>query len=223
MVINKILNHKKVLLFILFTPILAVFIYSRILQAHADEGGKLFDDRCNNVNPTLIAYKNSYIQMWRLIKNNGNQEEAKNKFMDYQNGIKKYLPLESDWLKKQSDFTTRWDFQFFEPDYVKNLAKLQIAMYQAERDNSANILSLFENPKTTENFDASTVKRFQEASAAYFKAYDEANKIDDWRKLLWKQPDINCPEQNLIIPDTSLDKIFPSPVPSKSADQEKSG
>ena len=62
---------------------LSIFTYSRILQAHADESGVIFDDRCNNVNPALIAYKNSYLQMWDLMKNKGSETDVMTKMADY--------------------------------------------------------------------------------------------------------------------------------------------
>ncbi len=221
--INKKISRKKILLVIFAVSISAVFIYSRILQSHADESGMIFDDRCNNVNPTLISYKNSFLQMWQTINDNGSSEKVNSEMDNYNKGIAKYLPLESEWLKKQSAFITRWDFQFFEPDYVKDLAKLQLEMYQAQRDNAAYTLNLFENPKEPENFNVSAAKKYIDASNAYFEAYEIANKKDDWRKLLWKAPPINCDPKNLVIPDTSLDKIFPNPVPTTSIDPSRSG
>lgn len=210
--------HKIIKIFIsIFIFIcLSIFTYSRILQAQVDESQRIFDDMCNNINPTLIAYKNSYLQMWNLMKSNGSENDVMAKMQDYINGIKKYIPLENTWLKKDSVFIDRWDFQLFQPTYMKNLAKLQIAMYQAQRDDAQGILNLYLTPQTQPNFDlaASVAQKVRDTTSAYFAASDAASKMKDWRKLLWREPPVDCPEQNLNIPQTDIQTITATPTPT---------
>jgi hypothetical protein len=212
---NFVLQKKKTFLIITVVFLGFIFTYSRILQAHADESGRVFDDRCNNVNPSLIAYKNSYLQMWNIINNSNKYPEdaLANILNEYVSGIKKYLPLENEWIKKDSDFINRWDFQLFEPDYMKNVANLQLKMYEAQRDNAEGIVRVAEDPNSKERFDPTLTDKFKKASQDYFTAFDEAKKRSDWRKYLWKAPPINCPEENLHIPETDINTIFATPAP----------
>ncbi|HWA51961.1 MAG TPA: hypothetical protein VG895_02845 [Patescibacteria group bacterium] len=208
---KKILKITGVTFLIL---LLATFIYSRILQSQADENGKIFDDRCNNVNPALIAYKNSYLQMWQVMNNNGSKDEAMQDFNNYISGIQKYIPLENNWLDKDSKYINNWAFQIFQPKYIKDLATLQYNMYKAQRDDAEYIQNLFENPNSQNNTDPTIpAKNLQDASNKYFSAQDAASKKKDWRKLLWTEPPVNCDRKNLIIPNTSIDNIFATPVP----------
>jgi len=210
----------KVFIIILVFTFVSIFLYSKILQAHADEGGKLFDERCNNVNPALIAYKNSYLQMWNIIygKTKYPQDALLNKLTEYVNGIKKYLPLENDWIQKESAYINRWDFQLFEPDYVKRLANLQVEMYKSQKNSDQEVIRIAENPASGERFDSSLTDKFKKASEDYFKAHDEASKKSDWRKFLWKEPAINCPEENLHIPETDFQSILATPAPIPNFD-----
>lgn len=207
---KKILKITGATLLIL---LLSTFIYSRILQSQADENGKIFDDRCNNVNPALIAYKNSYLQMWQVMNNNGSKDEAMQDFNNYISGIQKYIPLENKWLDEDSKYINNWTFQIFQPKYIKDLATLQYNMYKAQRDDANSILNLWNNPQSANNFDASAADNLQKASDAYYSAYDAAKNKKDWRKFLWTEPQVDCDPKNLIIPNTSIDNTFATPSP----------
>ncbi len=202
----------KILVVVLFTFITFTFLYSRILQAQINKSGRLFDERCNKVNPAMISYKNSYLQFWEMIKNpkNHTKEETRGKMAEYIEGIKKYIPLEDGWLSKQTSFVESWDFQAFQPKYVKDLAILQLKMYTSQRDSTRIIPDLWEGKP----YDSTLAKKAQEDTDNYFEAYENAKEMKDWRKRLWQSPPLNCPEENLIIPDTDINSILPSASPS---------
>lgn len=219
------MNKKRIVpwvLGVIMVFLVSIWGYSRVLQNLVNESGRLFDDRCNNVSPTLIAYKNSYLR-WRNLEKEPDKL-TNQKFMDgmneYVNGVKAYIPLEESWLKRQSEYINRWDFRLFMPKYMKDLAQYQLEMFQSYRNQAMTIIQLFETADNTgrteppEWIDMLASKKMLEASDKYFAAYDEDNNKLDWRKLLWKPPPINCPDENLIIPDTSIDKIFPSSTPT---------
>ncbi len=201
----------------LIAPIALIGVYSRILQSHANESQKIFDDRCNNVNPILIKYKQAYLDMVNLMKTDPQpkSEPILNLYNQYLGGIRAYLPLEKSWLEKQRVFVNRWDFQTFEPKYMKDLATAQTDMYQAYFNHAKSIIDIADNQATH----SATVEKdnLYIASDRYFKLRDEAIKIVDWRKFLWKMPPVNCPEKNLNIPETggALENTpdSPSPIP----------
>jgi len=209
---------------ILVTPVVLILGYSRLLQNLANEGGKLFDDRCNNVNPALISYKNAYLEMMKLLNNKDSkpsqqlQLQIQTKLSDYISGIKAYIPLEEAWVNKQSKFVKRWDFIYLQPEFIKNLSIYQLEMYQGYLDHAKATIALMDSVGTSKASELRAVaneagQRKVDASKRYFTAFDQATKRSDWRKLLWKSPPVNCPEENLIITDTSFDTIFPSPTP----------
>lgn len=205
----------KVIGIVLVIFIVLIGVYSRILQAHADESQRIFDDRCNNVNPVLIKYKQAYLDMVNLMKTDPQpkSEPIINLYNQYLDGIRAYLPLEKSWLEKQRTFVNRWDFQTFEPKYMKDLAIAQTDMYQAYFDHAKSIIDIADNQSTN----SATVEKdnLYIASDKYFRLQDEATNLMDWRKLLWKEPPVNCPEKNLEIPETggALEKIFGEPTP----------
>ena len=46
-----------------------------------------------------------------------------------------YVEKESEWLDAQSAHINSWDFQLFEPWYIKQAGDYQLKMYEAYRAN----------------------------------------------------------------------------------------
>lgn len=199
-----------------FVVAIGLWGYSRELQYLANEGQVLFDARCNEVNPPLIAYKNAYIEWMQMFKEpeKYSQEQFIDRMNAYLNGMNTYLPRETEWLGKQSEYVNRWDFQLFQPAYMKDLSRKQLAMYESYKYQAQQIvktLSYADGTGRTElpdDVDRTAAKKMLDASDQYFAAYDEASANRHWTMRLWKNPPSNCPDENLDIPDTSIDAIF---------------
>lgn len=97
---------------------------------------------------------------------------------------------------------------------MNDLANAQTNMYQAYFDHAKSIIDIADNQSTN----SATVEKdnLYIAIDRYFMLQDEATNLMDWRKLLWKQPLLNCPEENLVIPETggALEKTFDEPTPT---------
>jgi len=215
----------KVVLVFIGLAVVGFGVYAYKLRSLAHEGNDLFEQRCLNVNPFLIGYKNSFLEMADVINNPENYEEGSGigVFENYiwQMGI--YLEEENKWLEAQSAYINRWDFQLFEPWYIKQAAEYQIKMYEGYRDDARYMLEIYNAGGATEEL----TTKFNEArdrrdkySELYFTFGNEATEIFDLRKFLVIIPAPNgCTEENMTIPDTSgsidwEEDIEPTPNPA---------
>lgn len=187
-----------------------VYIYN--LHSLAVEGNKIFEYRCTNVNPPLIAYKNSFLKYADYLNtypNNSYTPEQLKEIIDgYINGMRAYIPEETKWLEIQEKYLDRWDFKLFEPWYIKDAGHYQYEMYRAYRDDAKSLLAIFENPELGKNVKPGQLSDERERrdtySEKYSQLFDKYSKIKDWRKYFTNVPvPEKCNEQNLTIPDTS--------------------
>lgn len=213
--------RRKTLLTLIALVVGGFATYAYAFRSLGIEGNKLFEERCNKVNPALISYKNSYLEFMGIIgsPSEHTQEEVLGKMYEYYQGVKNYIPLEEEWTGKQYAFVRGWGFQLFMPDYVRKLGNYQLEMYQSYLDQAKAIVHVIDGMNDPDQTQSETranldiARKTMETSNRYFTAYDEAGKRRDWRKVLLGSPPLNCPPENLIIPDTSFEAIFPSPTP----------
>jgi hypothetical protein len=208
----------KIIIGILIFAVVIFGLYIYKLHALAVEGNKIFEERCLNVNPYLIGYKNSFLSFADALKNPDKytSEQAADFYVAYIQGIGDYVPKENAWLKIQSAFINRWDFQLIEPWYIKEAAEYQTKMYEGYRDEAQSTVDAINQKISKDDFR----KIFTEARDSrnkytdlYNGVFDKVQPINDWRKIFGSVPiPKGCTEDVLIIPDTSgaLDANPPS-------------
>lgn len=204
------MKRKIKLVLVLLVLVVGGFgIYAYKLRLLANEGNDLFEQRCFYVNPPLISYKNSFLEIADMLNNPENYEAGSltDPFENYIFQMEGYVGEESKWLDAQSAYVNRWDFQLFEPWYIKQASDYQLKMYEAYRDDAKYMLETYNNRGASEEITA----KFNEArsrrdkySELYHDFFDEALMIRDWRKILGSVPiPEGCTEENMIIPNTS--------------------
>lgn len=199
----------KVLLIVLVLCVGLFATYAYKLHALAVEGNKIFEYRCTNVNPPLIAYKNAFLLVADMLNNPENYEAGSGEtaFGDYVLGMRAYLKEENKWLEMQSEYMNSWDFQLLEPWYMKQAAEYQWKMYEGYRDDAKYMLATFDAGGWTEEIG----EKFNEArdrrnkyENLYYEFFDEASEISDIRKIFGNVPvPEGCNEDNMTIPNTS--------------------
>ena len=199
----------KLVLVFLVLALVGFGIYAYKLRSLALEGNELFRQRCLRVNPPLISYKNSFLEMADMINNPENYKEGSGveSFENYIFQMEGYIGEEGRWLDAQSEYVNRWDFQLFEPWYIKQAAEYQLKMYEGYRDDAKYMLETYDAGGVTEEIAA----KFKEArdrrdkySQLYHDFFKEALLINDWRKVLGNVPiPEGCTEENMTIPNTS--------------------
>lgn len=215
---------KKIIKYFVGLLTLSVIVfgfYLYKLHALALEGNKIFEQRCLTVNPALIAYKNSFLSSVNAAKNpdKSTSEQAGNYYVAYLNGIRDYAPKEDAWLKTQSAFVNRWDFQLIEPWYVKEAGVYQVQMYEGYRDEAQAAVDAMDGKISNDEFE----RRFTLArdkrnkyTDLYNGVFDKALPIHDWRKIFASVPiPTGCNDSNLVIPDTT-GALDPTPPPVKA-------
>ena len=210
---------KKIALIIL-VGLVALGVYGYKLHSLALEGNDIFEQRCTTVNPPLIAYKNDFLNFADEVKKGekSSPEYLVGYFQLYVNGLKDYAPKEVDWLKTQRKFLDRWDFQLFEPWYIKEAGEYQYRMYEGYRDEALALMEILgnngSNPEIQAKFDDARTKR-NDNSQLYFELSEKASAFRDWRKIFGSVPmPEGCTEELLNIPDTT-GSLDPTPPPVK--------
>jgi len=200
------------------------------LKTLALEGNRLFEYRCQKVNPLLIGYKNSFLKFADYLKspNKYSDEEVKSFLDGYMGGMKGYIDEENKWLVMQRDLLDRWDFKLLEPWYIQRTGEYQWKMYEAYRDDAKALSSMADNPDSGEKLMADSKEareRISKYSNLYFDAFNQAVQIKDWRKFFGRAPEPNCREEDLVIPDTSgaIDRIIPTPTPEPGTPMSPNG
>lgn len=214
----------KVLLGLFLFGIIGFGLYAYKYHSLAMEGWRLFNERCNNVNPLLIKTRNIHLALGAATsgKASPSAEQFENDLISLPKYADQYLSLERVWLDKQGAYLNRWDFNLFEPEYLKIAGKYQLAMYQAYYNYYKTLSSFFNNAfeaKATGNEsknNGNIVELMDEYSNEirtnrdlYNQAFDKGAEIKDWRKKLAQVPEPDCFLENLIIPEYYL----PSPTP----------
>lgn len=212
----------KIALYCMGFIVVLVCSYMYKLHSLAVEENNIFGRRCTEVNPYLIAYKNSFLSFADAVKNPNKYtvEQGRKFYFDYLDGMQIYYPKETVWLNENQKVLNRWDFKLIEPWYIQKAGDYQQKMYEAYRDE-AQIMT--ETTVKGANVD-DLMTKFKEARDRrnkymnlYFGFSEEAGKIKDLRKLFGVVPvPPGCTEENVTIPDTTgaLD-AEPTPIPAK--------
>ncbi len=205
----KILKFLISCIFI-FCIVFGFYLYK--LHALAVEGNSLFEYRCLHVNPLLISYKNSFLKYANYLNKYPDTTETPEQVLkylaDYISGMKAYVPEETKWLGLQEKLFHRWDFQLFEPPYMKQVSEYQWKMYEGYRDDAKFSLEIVDKPELQEKIrpgDISEARQNRDKYInLYFETFDNASQINDWRKYFGRVPiPAGCTEENVNIPDTS--------------------
>jgi hypothetical protein len=213
----------KIFLVIFIFALLVFGFYLYKLHALAVEGNNIFEQRCLVVNPSLIAYKNSFLSFAEAVKNPDKftAEQAADFYIAYFDGIRDYSPKEDSWIKTQSAYLNRWDFKLIEPWFVKEAGSYQIQMYEGYRDEAQATVDVMDGKISNDEFN----KRFTDArdkrnqyTDLYNGIFDVVLPIHDWRKFFGSVPlAAGCNDANLTIPDTT-GALDATPPPAENPD-----
>lgn len=214
-------NIKKIIIIISFPAILALgyFIFSIFkYQSIVNEGSILADNQCLIVNPIIIDRKNSYIKSLQALKDN-NYEEYEKQTENYFKASKDYVSEQTKWLDTQKNYIDRWDFQYFNPSYVKNAAKYQYESRKADMESTKLLIDSYEvsqlNKSLSEELALKSVEKIKirnDADKKYEEIWNNPGKLD-WRTRFIKVPPSKCPDENFNIPDVE-DFLNPKSVPA---------
>lgn len=227
------MKMKKYVKWLVIIVVLCIFcsgFYLYKLHALAVEGNKLFEDRCTQVNPILIKYKKAFLKYAEYLNTYPNsrysEKEVAEFVEEYMSGLREYVPAEDEWLDGQMKFINRWDFQLFETWYIKQGSVYQYDMYKAYREDAANMVMIMDNPEIAKSMGVGTPNPAREtrdkAIQQYFDFFEEAQKINDWRKWVGRVPiPEGCTKENVTIPETggsiewdrNIEDSTPSGVP----------
>lgn len=188
-------------------------LYAYKYKALAMEGWRLFNDRCNNVNPLYIKTRDQHSYLSEIMAGERELENPEEELIKEINNLNtfanEYLEAENNWLNSQRNYTNRWDFQLLEPEYVKKTGYYQIKMYESQYNYYKTVSDFFsplladdqtrpENSETViEDLDKYS-KEMQEYRKLYFEAFEEGQNKRDLRKFFGQVPKPDCPEENLI-------------------------
>jgi hypothetical protein len=198
----------KILLIIFIFFAVSFGIYAYKLHSLAVEGNKIFEQRCLVVNPPLISYKNNFLKMADYLKNPDQYKDgdALNFYRNYIGDMRKYIYEETKWLETQGNFINRQDYQLIEPSYLKLAGEYQWKMYEGYRDDAQSIMDIVDKKTPADEADSGYSEQRQRRDKytdLYFETFDEASKINDWRKIFGNVPaPEGCNEENSKIPYT---------------------
>ena len=203
---------KKIIkiFFIFFLVSVSIFcFYIYKLRSLAVEGNRIFELRCTDVNPPLIAYKNSFLKWADYINTPEKYEESEAVVFldDYIFEMRKYVVEENKWLDTSKSYINRWDFKLIEPWYIKQANEYQQKMYEGYRDDAQTMLAVWNNKtESDELFTKQTEARDRliQAEQKYLDFYDQISNMTDWRMIFgYVSIPEGCNEENMTIPDTS--------------------
>lgn len=206
---NKLLKLSLVLLLPLV--VISAGYLTRYHQL-AIEGWSYFNDRCNNINPSLIKAKKQHIYLSSIMAGAvtlDNPEDIIVEIAKLGEYSRAYMLLEDGWIKKQSGYINRWDFKLIEPEYVKKAGYYQVLMYQSYRnyyEAISDVLTPVDQKKEknidgTEAYNRSVTSKenINKYRQLYSDSFDEGAKTVDFRKMFGRVPEPDCPEENLNI------------------------
>lgn len=224
---------KKILkviggLFVLVIVGFGLYLYK--LNALANEGNRLYEYRCTNVNPHLIGYKNSFLKFADYLKNPDDytDEDVHGFFDGYLNGMRAYVSEEDKWLAMQNEYTNRWDFKLFMPWYVRQSAGYLTKMHEGYRDDAKYLVAGFDLKEINEELSAKQKEardRRNEYSELFYNFYEQPD-IVDWRvRFIDKPLPEGCNEENNVIPETggAIDWGDNPQTPDVPVDTDRSG
>lgn len=205
---------KNIIKTILVSLLLIVgfgFFYLYKLHSLAIEGNNIFEYRCLNVNPHLIAYKKTFLKFADQINNPdwASGEQMAELMTTYNSQMKKYVTAEDIWLTMDKKFIERWDFRLIEPWYIQKAGYLQWKMYEGYRDDAKSLTDLWDHPDQIKALpDPSYVseqrQRRDKYIEEYYQFFRDASEVADWRKYFGYLPvPKGCTKDNTEIPNTS--------------------
>ncbi len=213
---------KRILLFPITTIAILLLLYfgGSILayQLLINEGSVLADNQCLKVNPIIIDRKNAYIKSMQALKDNDlkTYEKETDKYLAASN---KYVQEQESWLKAQKKFIDRWDFQYFNPSYVKEAAMTQFVSRVADVESTKLLVEAFYvkdlNMSIAEEDGKKAMDQIKLRNAAdkkYDEIWDNPGKLD-WRTKFIKVPPSKCPDENFNIPNVD-DFLNPESTPA---------
>lgn len=207
---------KKRKIVVIIIAILALFglvfcAYAYKLRSLMAENNAYFGNRCREVNPYLIKYKNYFLVIADLLNNPDMDKkvEFQEAWDGYTENMKLYIEKETEWLRVQRLFLDRKDIGIIWPKYLKELGNAQLKMYEGYRDDAKYILATAE--KNDPNLELTIQKRDDARqrrdyfTQIYFDKSYEFTHTFEWRKILLTSVPTSseCNEENLNIPDTS--------------------
>lgn len=167
--------------------------------------------RCTEVNPHLIAYKNSFLNISECFKNYEVEpcegEVVMENFENYVAEMRLYVPRENDWLEAQQELMGSWRFKLIAPYYIKQAAEYQWKMYEGYRDDAKYMLETYDTNGGNEDIAANHAEardRRLEYQQKYYDYIDEVSLKGDWRFRFTFLPfPEGCTQENLTIPETA--------------------
>jgi hypothetical protein len=205
---------KKVLV-VLFSFLFLFGLYqltSILMYQHLiNEGSALVDNQCLKVNPIIIERKNAYTKSMQALKDNDTKTYEKETDA-YLTASSKYIKEQEIWLKAQRQYVDRWDFQYFNPSYVKEAAMTQFVSRVADVRSTKLIVEAFYvkdlNMSIAEEDGKKAIDQIKIRNAAdkkYDEIWDNPGKLD-WRTQFIKVPVSKCPDENFNFPN--VDEIL---------------
>jgi len=208
MVKMKKITKLFLIFLILVLGLLGGYVYK--LHSLAKEWNNLFEQRCLNVNPHLISYKNSFLLIADVLnqpEKYGDDMSISGSFQNYIFQLRAYLEEENKWLGNHFSYLNRWDVQLFMPLYMKKAANYYHKIYEAYKDYAELVIETIDNGALTEEIMNKTnearIKKL-EYSNLYNDSMDEILRLRDWRKVIINMPlPKGCTKENMYIPETS--------------------
>lgn len=196
----------------------AYFITSiAMYQKLINEGSVLADNQCLKVNPLIIERKNAYIRSMQALKDDDAKAYEK-ETEKYINASNKFVTEQEVWLKAQKKYIDRWDFQYFNPSYVKDAAMTQFVSRAADVESTKLIVEAFYvkdlNMSIAEEDGKKAMEQIKIRNAAdkkYDEIWNNPGKLD-WRTRFIKVPQTRCPDENFNFPNVE-DFLNPSNEP----------
>lgn len=196
--------------------IVPVIMYQRLVN----EGTVIADTQCLKVNPLIIERKSTYIKSIQALKDN-NLRAYEKETNNYLTASRKYIKEQSEWLKTQKAFIDRWDFQYFNPPYIKDAAMAQFVSRAADLESTKLLVEAFEikdlNMSIADEDGKKAMEQIKIRNAAekkYEEIWDNPGKLD-WRTRFIKVPTSKCPDDNFNFPDVE-EFLNPSIQPGNS-------
>ncbi len=183
------------------------FIVSILAYQHLiNVGSTLADNQCLKVNPFIIERKNTYIKSMQALKDSDSKAYERENAA-YLAASNKYIKEQEEWLKSQKKYIDRWDFQYFNPEYVKDAAMTQFVSRAADLESTKLIVEAFLikdlNMSIAEEDGKKAMEQIKIRNAAdkkYDEIWDNPGKLD-WRTRFVKVPASQCPDENFNFPD----------------------
>lgn len=207
---------------LLLIPVIAVagyfFISLMMYQRLVNEGSVLADNQCLKVNPIIIERKNAYLKSMQALKDNDTKTYEK-ETDNYLGASNKYVKEQEAWLKAQKKYIDGWDFQYFNPSYVKDAAMTQFVSRAADVESTKLLVEAFYvkdlNMSIAEEDGKKAMDQIKIRNAAdkkYDEIWDHPGKLD-WRTRFIRVPQTKCPDENFNFPDVE-EFLNPSSNPS---------